>query len=354
MSNLDRLRSAMAEQNLPALLVTDNTNIRWLTGFTGSFGVVLVTDQEACLITDSRYTLRASEEAPDFAIEIFQRPKTLDATIGDKAEQFGISTLGFETNQSYATHTARAEALPKLEWVEEGGILADLRKIKTPAEVAKIRDACKLADQCLEHAVRMLQPGVREYDIHLDIEFFYRRNGAKLAFDPIVVSGPNSASPHGTAGERALQKGDFVTIDCGAQIDGYCSDITRTFVIGEASERHREIYNQVLKAEVECCSLLVDGANGHDIDTRAREILDEKDLAQYFGHGLGHGLGMATHDPGRLSQNVDQPIKNGMVFTVEPGVYIAGFGGVRIEDDVLVTPDGPEILTSFPKELMIL
>lgn len=354
MSNLTRLRNAMAEAGLPALLITDLTNVRWLTGFTGSFGAVLVTPNEACLITDSRYTLRARAEAPDFDIEIFQRPQTLDSVIGEKASAWSVKTLAFETSQSYATHTKRAEALPELEWVDAGGVLTGLRQIKAPDEIAKIRDACKLADKCLEHAVRMLQPGVREYDIHLDIEFFYRRNGAKLAFDPIVVSGPNSAAPHGTAGERQLERGDFVTIDCGAQIDGYCSDITRTFVIGEATDRHREIYDQVLKAEVECCAMLVEGANGRDIDAHARKVLDEKDLAKYFGHGLGHGLGMAVHDPGSLSQTVDQPIKNGMVFTVEPGVYIEGFGGVRIEDDVLVTPHGPEILNAFPKELMVL
>jgi Xaa-Pro aminopeptidase len=200
----------------------------------------------------------------------------------------------------------------------------------------------------------MIQPGVSEYDIGLEIEFFFRRSGAEVGFAPIVASGPNSARPHAHPTERKLAVGDFVTLDIGCKLDGYNSDMTRTFVVGEASDRHREIYDLVLKAEVECIEMLKPGANGRDVDGRAREILDEKDLAKYFGHSLGHGLGRAVHDYGRLHISADQPIEVGQVWTVEPGVYIEGFGGVRIEDDVLVTENGPKILTHYPKDLRIL
>jgi Xaa-Pro aminopeptidase len=228
-----------------------------------------------------------------------------------------------------------------------------LRMRKTPDEIAKVRDACALADKCLEHVHRLLQPGVSEMDISLVIEFFFRRQGSVISFEPIVASGPNSAKPHGHATERKLERGDFVTLDLGCKLNGYCSDITRTFVIGEASPRHVEVYEQVLRAEQECCQLCVVGASGKEIDAHARAILDEKGLAKYFGHGLGHGLGRDVHDFGSLSPSSEDTLDEGMIFTVEPGVYIEGFGGVRVEDDVLVTAAGPEILNAFPRGLTI-
>jgi Xaa-Pro aminopeptidase len=200
----------------------------------------------------------------------------------------------------------------------------------------------------------MMQPGVSEYDIQLDLEFFIKRQGAEVAFAPTVVSGPNSAKPHGKAGERKLEVGDFVTLDLGAKKDGYCSDITRTFVIGEASERHKEVYGQVLAAQVAAIEALKVGTPANEPDSLSRSILAEKGLDQYFGHGLGHGLGRAVHDYGGLAPSSKDTIEAGQVWTVEPGVYIEGFGGVRIEDDVHVTAEGPQILTHFPKELMVL
>lgn len=355
MSNLQRLRNAMEEANIPAILLTDSLNIQWLTSFTGSAAQVIVTPNDALFITDSRYTLQAQEQVSNCTIVTFGSPKTWDETLKEQLFASGSKEFAFETNQSYSTANKRISDFSEFTWKEApASLLNNLRMVKTEEEIEKIQEACKLADACLSHVTRMLQIGVTEYDINLEVEFFYRRNRAQLAFDPIVVSGPNSAKPHGKAGERKLQSGDFVTIDCGGRLNGYCSDITRTFVIGEASERHVEIYNQVLRAEVECCQLLVPGASGKEIDQHARDILAEKDLAQYFGHGLGHGLGLNVHDPGGLSKASDVIMEPGMVFTVEPGVYIEGFGGVRIEDDVLVTTDQPRILTAFPKELTII
>ncbi len=354
MSNLNRLRQAMEQASIPALLVTDNVNLRWLTGFTGSSGIALVTQNHAGFVTDARYDLWSRSEVIDHEITIYQRPRTLDDLIAEVATKFQAQEIAFEGSTSYSAWKARTEKLSDFSWIDSPDLIRDLRKIKTVDEINRIRAACKLADACIENITRMIQPGITEYDISLDIEFFYRRNGAEIAFDPIVASGPNSARPHATPSERKLEVGDFVTIDCGGKLDGYCSDITRTFVVGKASDRQVEIYNQVLKSEIACCAALKSGANGKDIDALAREILDEIDLNQYFTHGLGHGLGLDVHDPGGLSSTVDQPIEPGMVFTVEPGVYIEGFGGLRIEDDVLVTDSEPEILTLFPKELMIL
>lgn len=351
MDNLAKLRAKMAEAELPALLVTEPNNLRWTTGFTGSFGAAIVTADKACFVTDSRYTIQAKAEVQNMDVRSFSNPATFESTLGDALKDLGQAKVGFEQSLTYAAWQRRISEMSAWEWVPAPDMIQALRKVKSPEEVAKIREACKLADACMEHAMRMIAPGIKEYDISLDVEFFYRRHGAALAFEPIVVSGPNSAKPHGHATDRELQAGDFVTIDCGAKLDGYCSDITRTFVVGSASDRHREIYEQVLRAETECCARCVIGQTGKQVDAHARAILDEKQLAQYFGHGLGHGLGMDVHDPGSLSPRSTDTLEPGNVYTVEPGVYIDGFGGVRIEDDVHVTANGPEILTAFPKHL---
>ncbi len=350
--NIVRLHSRMADSNVGSLLVTDPLNIRWLSGFTGSFGVVLLTQDSGAFITDSRYAIQAKNQVSGLDVVSFGNPKTLEDTLKEAIVSFGVTEIGFEQSVTYATWQKRAETFPEVKWAPAPDLVPELRKIKSAEEVRRIKAACELADACMEHVVRMVQPGVPEYDIHLDVEFFYRRNGAELAFEPIVVSGPNSAKPHGKAGDRKLTQGDFVTIDCGGKLDGYCSDITRTFVVGKASDRHREIYEQVLRAEQECCALCEAGTEGKAVDAHAREVLAEKDLAQYFGHGLGHGLGLNVHDPGGLSPRSTDVLAAGMVMTVEPGVYIDGFGGVRIEDDVLVTENGPETLTHFRRDLI--
>ena len=351
---LDRLRAKMAEEGVDALFVSDILNVHWLTGFTGSSGYALVTAKDAVFITDSRYTIQAAQEVKGLEVAWFQRPYTLEQFLSEQTARIGATKLAFEKSISYATWESWREKVAGVEWVPAPDVLKALRMIKMPEEVEKIKEACKITDACLDHLTRMMQPGVSEYDIQLDLEFFIRRSGAEIAFDPIVVSGPNSARPHGKATEKKLEVGDFVTIDLGAKKDGYCSDITRTFVIGKADDRHREIYGQVLKAQVAAVDALLDGVAATAPDKLSRDILDEKGLAKHFGHGLGHGLGRAVHDYGGLGPNSKDTIETGQVWTVEPGVYIEGYGGVRIEDDVHVTASGPEVLTHFPKELMVL
>ncbi len=351
---LDRVRGKMKEEGVSALLVSDILNVHWLTGFTGSSGYALVTPDAAVFITDSRYTIQAGQEINGLEVVWFQRPQTFEGFLAEQCSRVGVSKLAFETSITYATWQTWKEKVPGVEWVPSPDVLKPLRMVKTAEEVAKIKEACAITDKCLEHLTRMMEPGVSEYDIQLDLEFFIRRHGAEIAFDPIVVSGPNSARPHGKATEKKLDVGDFVTIDLGAKKNGYCSDITRTFVIGKADDRHREIYGQVLKAQVAAIGAITVGKQASEPDKLSRDILDEKGLAKYFGHGLGHGLGRAVHDYGGLGPNSKDTIESGQVWTVEPGVYIEGYGGVRIEDDVHVTPNGPEVLTHFPKELMVL
>jgi Xaa-Pro aminopeptidase len=225
--------------------------------------------------------------------------------------------------------------------------------VKTSEEITKMRAACALADACYTHVLRMIQVGVTEYDIALDIEFYFRRHGAELAFSPIVVSGERSARPHGIPSEKKLEKGDFVTMDFGAKLDGYCSDLTRTVVVGEATDRHKDVYEAVLAAQMAAIEGIKPGMQTKDVDAIARELLAEKDLAQFFGHGLGHGLGSVVHDVGRMGPSATDVVEKGQVWTMEPGVYIPGFGGVRIEDDVVVTETGCEVLTHSPKHLQV-
>ncbi|MBS1724617.1 MAG: aminopeptidase P family protein [Armatimonadetes bacterium] len=337
---------------MPAILVSDITNVQWLTGFTGSSGFVLLTPAAGRFITDSRYTIQAGEEVKSLAVASYASPVKFTEFLSSNVTEMGIDQLAFEKTITYGTWDDWRKGVPTVEWIPAPEVIKPLRMVKTADEVEKIRKACELADACLGHVQRMLQPGVSEYDISLEIEFFFRRNGAEVGFAPIVASGPNSARPHARPSERKLESGDFVTLDIGAQLNGYNSDITRTFVIGKASDRHREVYDQVLKSQIASIEALRPGKTGVEVDGVARTILDEKQLAQYFGHGLGHGLGKAVHDLGSLSTRSEDTIAPGQVWTIEPGVYIEGFGGVRIEDDVHVTTSGPEVLTHFPKELI--
>jgi len=350
-----RLRNRMQEKGLSAALVSDVRNVGYLTGFTGSSGFLLLTGESGVFVSDSRYDEQAREEVKGFPVAIYRNPTTTAQAIAEQVRALGLTELGFEAEHvTFATHRGWQEAMPDVTFVPVEGLVDPLRIVKTDEEIAKIRDACRLADACFEHVLRLIQPGVAEYDIALEIDFYLRRQGAKAAFDTIVVSGERSARPHGTPSEKRLNRGDFVTMDFGARLESYCSDMTRTVVVGEASERHREVYDAVLTAQLRAIEAIRPGVPAKEVDAIARDSLKERGLDAYFGHGLGHGLGTEVHDLGRMSPSSEDVLEEGQVWTVEPGVYLPGFGGVRIEDDVVVTKDGCEILTSSPKELLVL
>lgn len=355
MEPIAKLREALTREGVEAMMVTDPVNVGWLTGFTGTYGRVLVTPTDAVFVTDSRYTIQANEEVQGFEIAWFASPVNGDEFVAEQARRLGISKLGFESaTTTYGGWQGLTSRMSGIELVPVRDVLADLRMIKSEAEIAKIRKACGIADAAFAHIRRMIQPGITEIDVVLDLEFFMRRQGADVAFPSIVVSGERSARPHGKPSEKKLEVGDFVTMDFGARVSGYNSDITRTVVVGEASDRHREIYETVLEAQLESLHAIRPGKLARDVDKLSREILDTRGLAKYFGHGLGHGLGRVVHDGGRFSPTSEDVIAPGQIWTVEPGVYIPGFGGVRIEDDVLVTENGIEILTHSTKELLVL
>ncbi|MBI1334976.1 MAG: M24 family metallopeptidase [Armatimonadetes bacterium] len=350
---IDRLRDAMAEAEFDAILVSSTTNLFWLTGFTGSFGYVVLTPTEARFITDSRYTVQAQEQVTNMPVVSFSSPKTGMGVLAENLEEMGIQKLGFESPYvTYAQYLTYQEKISGVEWVPAGDLIENLRMIKSPAEVEKIKAACALTDKCFDHIKRLVQVGVSEFEIQLELEFFFRRNGATCAFDPIIVSGANSARPHGKATEKPLAEGDLVTFDFGAKIAGYCADMTRTVVVGKASDRTRDIYGTVLRAQLACLDMMKPGVVAGDVDAKAREVFGEMGWAENFGHGLGHGLGILVHDTGRLGVGSKTVLEPGQIWTVEPGIYFEGFGGCRIEDDVLITETGIEIFNHSTKDML--
>jgi Xaa-Pro aminopeptidase len=352
-TNIAQLRGHIASRDLAAVLVTDITNVRWLTGFSGSFGMVIVTPDDGLLLTDSRYKIQAAEQVQVCRSEAFSRPTTGAQFLAQQLHALGIRKVGIdEDHVTLALLRGWQKEAVDVEFVAQSDACTDLRMIKSAAELSIIRQACDLADRCMQHVVDLVAVGRTERQLLTAIHQFLLEQGSAPSFEPIVVSGPRSARPHGTASDRALESGDFLTFDLGAVVDGYCSDITRTVVVGTATERHRHVYQHVLDAEEACISKCVAGAEGKELDRLTREILDRGDLSQYFTHGLGHGLGTLVHDSGRLGSTVDQTLEVGQVWTIEPGVYIEGFGGVRIEDDIVVTDGEPEVLTHFTKRLL--
>lgn len=350
---LARLRARIPAE-ADALLVSEAVNVAWVTGFSGSFGKVIVTRDAAVFLTDSRYAIQAAEQVHIMPVDWFATPVKDEEFLAVHLARLGVQRLAFDASVvTVATAEKWRETVPGVTWIADAKAFENLRAVKFEYEIERIRRACGLADATFAHIQRLLQPGVTEYEIALEIEFYIRRQGAKVAFDSIVVSGERSARPHGTPSNKKLEVGDFVTMDFGAQLDGYCSDITRTVVIGAATERHEQIYNQVLKANCAAIDFIKPGVTAKEVDTLAREVLAELDLAQYFGHGLGHGLGRLVHDSGRLGQGSTDVIEEGQVWTIEPGVYIPGFGGVRVEDDIVIRTDGAEVLTASPKEFLV-
>jgi Xaa-Pro aminopeptidase len=357
MDRADRLAALIAERELDALLVTNLVNVRWLTGFTGSNGLALVgpTDQRLFL-TDFRYLTQSAEQLDDgwrreIATEILPAAAALVST----SHPPGITIrLGFDdASLSVKDHGTLAARLAEgVELVAAGGLVEQLRVIKDAGELKKIRAAAKLADAALTEVLGRGLVGRTERDVALDLEVTMRKAGAEAAsFPPIVAAGEHSALPHAVPRDVEIPAGTLVTIDWGAQLDGYASDCTRTYATGELDPRDREIYELVLRAQETSLAAVRAGVGGREVDAVAREIITAAGHGEHFGHGLGHGVGAEVHEGPRLSQRSDSTLVTGQVVTVEPGVYVPGAVGVRIEDLAVVTDDGSEVLTGLQKHL---
>ena len=357
---VDALREAVAAHDpaIDALLLTDIGNIGYVSGFTGSTAQIVITPEEALFITDARYTLRAQAECGGF--EIVETPQGSggygEALKSVLEARHGIKRLGFEASQVTVSQWETFRALvPELEWVPTKDLVETLRLIKDDAEIALIKDAITVAETAMRTVRPLLTPGTREQDFALELEFTMRRLGASgAAFDTIVASGLSGAHPHHHAGSRPMAAGDFVTIDWGATVEGYNSDITRTYALAEVSEKQREIYGIVLEAQQQAIAAIKPGKTGQEIDAAARDYIASRGYGAAFGHSLGHSLGRSVHDgPGFSVRSSELVLKPGMVMTVEPGIYLDGWGGLRLEEDILVTEDGCEILTHLPNALEV-
>lgn len=351
---LDKLREKLASQGLEALLIGSAYNRQYISGFTGSAGWVLVAADRAWFLTDFRYTEQAAEQVHGF--DIVEHGPDPIASIGDLLRGAGLSKLGFEENHTtYAQFAKWGKTLQGVELVPVPGLVEELRMIKDEAELAVMQEAADLADRAFSYIQGLIKPGMKESDIALELEVFLRSGGAASScFDTIVASGERSALPHGVASDRVIGSNEFVKLDFGALYRGYCSDITRTVAVGQVSDKHREIYDIVLEAQLHALEHIRPGMTGKQADALARDVIAKHGYGDRFGHSLGHGLGMEVHEQPSLSVRSDIVLVPGMVVTVEPGIYIPGFGGVRIEDDIVLTDDGIRILTSSTKQLITL
>lgn len=358
LSRLDRVRKALAEshksargKHLDVLLLSDINNIRYVTGFTGSAALVLITPQEAFFLTDSRYTAQARRECPAFTVIETGFSGSVDPLGTLLSERPELARIGFDAAHATVAQLAlwKKKAPKGHAWVPTEGLVERLRLVKDAGEIAKIRAAVAIAEEAFAKVRPKIAPGISERELALELDFAMRRLGADdAAFETIVASGPNGAFPHHHPKDRSLEAGELVTIDWGASKDGYVSDITRTVLVpgAPASAKLQEIHGVVLEAKVRAIEAIRPGANGKEIDAIARDYITERGYGAYFGHSLGHAIGRVVHDGMLLSFRAEKVIlEPGMITTVEPGIYIEGVGGARIEEDVLITTTGHEILT---------
>lgn len=352
-SRLVSIRKRMFEEGVDALYIQSAINRRYLSGFTGSAGAVLISEAEAWLFVDFRYVEQAKVESPEFSLV---KVDDFLASLKTTLKKANLTRVAFEADHvSVRDYAQLKDKVPGIEWVPSEQWTAAVRGIKDASELKKMQRAIDCADAAFTHVLNHLAPGRTEKEIALELEFFMRREGAeRLSFSSIVASGHNGALPHAIPTDRALQAGDLVTMDFGCIIDGYASDMTRTVAIKSADERAKEMYALVLQAQVAGVEAVRPGRTGKEVDAVARGIIEDAGYGEYFGHGLGHGIGLEVHEEfPRLSKRGEVELQPGMVCSVEPGVYIPGWGGIRIEDLVVVEPDGCRILTRSEKKLLI-
>lgn len=336
-------------------LITGSENLRYLSGFTGSSGMLLLHPEVKYLITDFRYIEQGKAQCPGYTV--VDAPGLKARTfLKEICDTLSIRRLWFEDSAlTVFKHRELTEALPETAWVPDNGQTALLRQLKAPREAEAIRQAAALADEGFAHLLEFVRPGITEADVSLELEFYLRRKGSEgIAFPIIAASGENGAMPHAAPGCRVLKRGDFVTFDFGCIVDGYASDMTRTLSLGPPSDTLKEIYQVTLTAQQAALDGLKPGITGAEADKLARDVIASAGYGEYFGHGLGHGVGLHIHEGPTLSPRSVELLEACMTVTVEPGIYLPGIGGVRIEDLVLLTAFGYENFTHSSKELIIL
>jgi len=348
-----KLRQKLSGKELDGILISQPENRRYLSCFDGSAGHLLITASESILATDFRYIEQAKQQAPDF--QVVQTKGDLQEWFPGLVSNLKLKRLGFEAEHlTLASYQRLIEAVKglsgQLQFVPAGDLVEQLRAIKEARELELIAGAVKLADQALKHISNIIRPGMTEKEVSWEIERFLRENGSEsLPFELIVAAGPRSALPHAKPTERPIQKGEPIVVDIGARLEGYCSDLTRTFYLGEADSTFAKVYDVVLGAQLVAIATLESGMSGEQADRLARTVIEEAGHGKDFGHSLGHGVGLAPHEEPRLAPKVSGKLSDGMVFTVEPGIYITGWGGVRIEDMVVLEKGKPKVLSQVSR-----
>ncbi|MEW6685868.1 MAG: Xaa-Pro peptidase family protein [Candidatus Edwardsbacteria bacterium] len=354
-SRIHKLQELLIKRHLQGLLVTNLYNLRYLCGFSGSSGVLLVLANRAQFFTDFRYQEQCKEELPK-AVKVSIVKKELLREFIENQSVRRLKNIGFEScDLRYAQYRQFKKLLRKIRLVPLGNFVENLRGKKDKTEIEKIRQAAKIADRTFVTILTFIKPGMNEIDLATEIDYQIRKYGAeKPSFEPIVASGFKGALPHAKPTNKKIKKGELIVLDLGANYQGYCSDMTRTVILGKPTKRQREIYELVLSAQKAGLAAVKDGEKAAEVDRKARLIIEKAGYGRNFGHGLGHGIGLEVHEMPGVSSRSEKILEEGMVVTIEPGVYIPQWGGVRIEDSVVVRKEGAEILTKSPKEMIVL
>lgn len=348
---LTRLKKILVERKIDTAIISRLPNVHYLSGFTGTSAILIVTIDKAILATDFRYGQQAEEESRECEIEIYKN--SFDSFLESFLKKNKSKEVGFESDFVSFEQFQKWSALANVKWISLKQAVEHLRMIKDTGEIRKIEGAAEISDSAFEHILNHLKPGMTEQDIAIELEYFMRQKGAeKVAFDLIVASGKHSAMPHANKSWNRIANDSLLMMDMGAVYKGYCSDMTRTIVIGKPKNKEEEIYQTVLEAQEVALRKLKIGIEAKEIDKMARDIIIERGFEDNFGHNLGHGVGLEIHELPILGPRSNNVLENGMVFTVEPGIYVSGLGGVRIEDMVYLEEGKARIITKSPKHLI--
>lgn len=357
MNNIKRIQDALARQGLDAILLTDEKNQRYATGFAFTDGAVVVGREKAWLLTDSRYIEAAEKIAGGCcAVQMFDREHSLSGLINAALKESGAEKLAAEDESLSHARWAAFEKLLGRTLLPAGGLMMSLRASKSASEIESMIRAQRISEKALEEVLHIIKPGMTEKEVMAELVYYMLKFGSEgNSFDPIVVTGKNTSMPHGVPGDTVIRDGDFITMDFGSLSDGYCSDMTRTVAVGHATEEMKTVYYTVLEAQLAGIAAARSGIPGKLIDQAARDVIEKAGYGAYFGHGFGHSLGLDIHEPPMAGPRGEAPMAENDLCSAEPGIYIPGKFGVRIEDVMIIRKDGAEVITKAPKsELIVL
>ena len=348
---IDKLRKILSKSEIDTIFISSKDNIKYYSGFTGTLAFLLISETEAIIVTDSRYTIRAQEECPDYNI---YKLKSGDNWIKNSTDQIKAKTIGFEGNQLSVNmlNQLKERSENNLNWKDFSNEITNQRVIKSESEINLIEETISISDKAFNNVSKNIYAGITEKEIAWEMEKEMRNLGAdSISFDTIVASGLNGAKPHHSPTDKEVMNNEAITIDMGAKLNGYCSDLTRTIFIGTPDDKFKKIYSIVLRSQLISLETAKEGMSGEEIDKISRDIISTEGYGENFGHSLGHGVGLEVHENPGVGPSSENKIEPGMIYTIEPGIYIEGWGGIRIEDMVLMTDNGNKLLSHADKEI---